>query len=45
MGAESHRIERAIAGSTTPIVLEFNANDCPLCVTPDAFLTYAAARI
>ena len=45
MGAEAHRIEQAIAGSTEPIVLEFHANDCPLCVTQGTFLTYAAARI
>ena len=45
MGTEAHRIERAIAGSTTPIVLKFDANDCPLRVTQDALLTYAAARI
>ena len=44
MGAEAHRIEQAIDGSTDPIVLEFHANDCQPCVTQDDFLTYAAAR-
>lgn len=45
MGAEAHRIEQAIAGSTDPIIFEFHANNCQPCVTQDDFPTYTAARI